>query len=108
MPDLELEMVRGRKAKTLLENELLQECLDTIEKKFTDSWQNSALSQGSVREEAYRMLAACRELRRQLTHIIDTGKMAAKSESDRQDMEAQEQRLAGWDGSADTAPSGQH
>jgi signal transduction protein with GAF and PtsI domain len=108
MVDSELEMVRGRQAKNLLDNELLQECLDTIENKFTSAWMNSALSQGDVREEAYRMLAACKEFRRQLTHIIETGKMAAKSESDRQDIEAQERRIAGWDGSADTAPSGQH
>jgi len=108
MADREVEMLRGRQARDLLQNDLLVEVLNTMESKFQDAWKNSALSQSDVREESYRMLKACELFRRQLTHIVETGKMAAITESDRQDRENLERRLAGWDGSADTAPRGKH
>lgn len=104
MPDLELEMLRGRKAKELMDNELLLEALATIELHWETVWKNSRPEDGKLREEAYRMHAASKLFRGQLTRVITTGKLAAKAESDRHDREKQERRLENWDGSADTAP----
>jgi hypothetical protein len=100
--DEELEIVRGQEAHQLLENELLNEALNAIEKRYNDAWMNTTLSQANLREEAYRMLAACRELRMALTSFITTGKLASTAKEARMDLEERERKVNRSDGSSDS------
>ena len=105
-PDPELEMVRGRQAGRLLDDDLLKEALDTIERDCENSWRNSAYGEGEKREAAYQMLKVVKAFRGHLTTVLETGKMAAKSESDQQDARSQERILRDWDGSPESRPDG--
>jgi hypothetical protein len=100
--DEELEIVRGHQAEALLENELLNEALDAIAHRYSSAWMNTSLSENIVREEAYRMLAATREVRMLLTSFITTGKLATTAKETRQTQEDREQDMNNWDGSADS------
>lgn len=101
MADEEQEIVRGQEAKSLLTNRLLNEALEKIESHFNNKILYSELSQSSLREEAFRMLCACREFKKHLTHVLETGKMASTARAQRQDKEDRERRHSEWDGSPD-------
>jgi len=105
-PDPELEMSRGRTAAGLLQNELLQEALATIERDCENSWKNSTYGENDKREAAYQMLKVVKAFRGHLTTVLQTGKLAAKSESDQQDARSQERILRDWDGSPESRPDG--
>jgi hypothetical protein len=103
--DPELEMLRGRQAATLLDNELLKEALDTIEQQVEDRWKATAFDQTQQREELWHMGSAVRLFRGVLQKFIQTGKMAAITESQRQDELTRGAALEEWDGSPDTRRS---
>lgn len=100
--DEEVEIARGLEAQSLLQNELLNEALDAIDTRYNSAWMNTELSQSNIREEAFRMLAATREVRSLLTRFITTGKLATTAKETRHDQDERERKLNDWDGSADS------
>lgn len=102
--DESVEISRGKNALRLLENPLLVEALEAIESRFRNKYENTLLSQHDLREEAYRMLCAVKELRQHLTSFVTTGKMATVAQEQREEIELRERKLAEWDGSPDGLP----
>lgn len=102
----EAEMIRGRQAETLLNDPLLVEALSIIETKFEEKWKRSDPLDTEVREEAFRLLKCLELFKSQLAHVLQTGKLAAKSESDQQELNEQQRVIEDWDGHSDTAPAG--
>jgi len=102
--DENLEIIRANEAKRLLENSLLNEALDAIEEKFEASWKDSKLTQVTLREEAFRMLSAVKEVRAHLTNFVNTGKLASAAKEQREEAAVRERNVSEWDGS----PDGQH
>jgi len=98
------EILRGKQAHQLLENELLNEALNSLEQKYETAWRNSKLSQVELREEAFRMLGAARELRSYLTNLVNTGKLASTAQAQRVEQVDRERRLSEWDGGPDGQP----
>lgn len=68
----------GEEARKLLDNPVLIEALDRVEKKLIDSWKNSAAGEGLTREEAYRMYWAVGALRVELKLMIANASMSAR------------------------------
>ncbi len=73
------EIARAREAELLLENPLLNNSLDLIERTWEEAWRSTAPNDTDKREQAYRMLYALTEFRSELRTVIETGKMAVKT-----------------------------
>lgn len=99
--DEEVEVLRGNQALQLLENPLLVEALEAIEKKYEDGWRNSQPSGVDKREKAYLMLHILSEFKQYLTRLVQTGKMAATARDARAEQSEVQQRINDWDGSTD-------
>lgn len=97
----EVEIVRGKKAESLLDNPLLLEALEAIEKKYEDGWRKSQPSQLDVREKAFLMLHVVGEFKQYLTRLVQTGKMAGITRDAREEESAVQKRINEWDGSTD-------
>lgn len=72
------EIARGLAAAQLLENPLVAEVFDDIETLWIEAIRHSRPNQSEQREEAYRILLALDCLFEGLTHIVNTGKLAAQ------------------------------
>ncbi len=81
------DIARAREAQALLENPLLNDSLNRIERTWEQAWRSTTPGDTEKREKAYRMLYALTEFRSELQSIIEGGKIAAKTmdslESDR-------------------------
>lgn len=73
---LENDMARGKRAELLLNDPLLVEILEKIEKTWTLKWRGSKVEDTAVREQAFLMLANLEEFKRELRSVLDSGKMA--------------------------------
>lgn len=74
------KVARGRAAKELMENPLLVEALDAIEKEIEIGWKNSSAGEGGreARDNAYLMHRLLLRLRGTLRSIIVDGGNAEK------------------------------
>jgi hypothetical protein len=106
MPNEDQEITRGNNAAALLGNPLLQEAFEAIKQRQRNAIENSQFSAAPLREAAYRMLCAVKEVETHLTTFVNTGKMAAVARAARDDAEDRERRIDAWDGSADGQPTG--
>ncbi len=93
------EISRGKVALRLLENTLLVEAFESVEEKYKNIWLNSRPTEVDLREHAYLLLNASKELKGYLTTLINTGKMAATTQAQRTDQEQRERRVLESDGS---------
>ena len=71
-------VARAEHAKRLLEDTLLNECLDMIEKAAIDAWAATAMGDHENREMAYHALKASRRVRETLKGVIDNGLIEAR------------------------------
>jgi hypothetical protein len=99
--DETLEISRGKNAARLLEDPLFVEALEAIKARCRKKSEDSLPSQGNVREAAYWLMSATKELESHLTSFMNTGKMATVAKETREGQELQERRLTEWDGSPD-------
>jgi hypothetical protein len=102
--DESVEISRGKSSHQLLENPLLQEALAAIKERCRVKTEQSLPSQSDVREGAYWLLCAVKELESHLTNFVNTGKLASTAQAQRIDTEKRERELAEWDGSPDGQP----
>ncbi len=100
----EQEMHTGQQTRALMENQALQNALTTIREGFEKTWRDSNIRDSEGREECYRMLKCLDLFEKQLTHVLESGKMAAISETLRQESTQRSDALKDWDGSASTHP----
>lgn len=70
------EELRLRRAKALLEDELLTEAFDTLRTELMDRWENSASSEAEARESIWLGLQLLLRIRRHLESILMTSEMA--------------------------------
>ena len=75
-----IDIERERHAKSLLQDTLLQESFDTLEKNLQDTWNNSGVHDVDTREQCWLSLRLLERIRLHLTSIIETGEMAKKLE----------------------------
>jgi hypothetical protein len=73
------EVERGRRADELLNNELLSQALDAIDKEVFEAWANSPALSAAEREALWQHIRACRNFRSVLLGYISTGKLAANT-----------------------------
>jgi hypothetical protein len=99
-----LEISRGKSSHQILENPLLQEALAAIKERCRKKSENSLPSQPEVREGAYWLMCAVKELEAHLTNFVNTGKLASTAQAQRVEKEQRERELAEWDGSPDGQP----
>ena len=62
-------------AKILLENKLLEKLFNNLEEKYTNFWKASPFADTEAREQAYRMLVALGDVKRELRATYDAGVM---------------------------------
>lgn len=73
---LSREMVRGSKAKQLLENELLTEAFDELEKSYFAAWRRSEPSDAMAREKLYLAANIVAKVKDHLSLVVKGGKLA--------------------------------
>lgn len=78
--------IRGREAAQLLEDPVLQEAFEEIEKFYVNRWRTSEGEKGwDVREEAHQMLRAMDAFKNQLTSFLIDGKFAETNTNRREE-----------------------
>ena len=75
----ELDLVRARDAASLLENPILNEVLDDMERRWNSAWRSTAPADTDKREAAYQILYAIEAFRAELQSRITGGKIAAET-----------------------------
>lgn len=75
--DLLEQQSRGQVALQLLENELLQEALDAIDREVMEQWVGCPARDKEGKEALWQLIKTSRKFREVLTGYIDTGKLAA-------------------------------
>lgn len=76
MSDLLAQQTRGQISSSLLENELLKEALDAIEKEVFDQWMQCPARDKEGKEALWQLAKTAQKFRGVLTGYIETGKLA--------------------------------
>jgi hypothetical protein len=74
--DLLAQQTRGQISSSLLENELLNEALDAIEKEVFDQWMQCPARDKEGKEALWQLAKTAQKFRGVLTGYIETGKLA--------------------------------
>lgn len=75
--DLLEQQSRGQVALQLLENELLKEALDAIDREVMEQWISCPARDKEGKEALWQLIKTSRKFREVLNGYIDTGKLAA-------------------------------
>lgn len=75
--DLMEQQSRGQTALQLLENELLKEALDAIDREVMEQWIACPARDKEGKEALWQLIKTSRKFREVLTGYVDTGKLAA-------------------------------
>lgn len=70
---------RGLHAKRLLEDDLLKDCFDRIEKDIFDEWRTTGLNDYDQRTDLFLTLNCLERLKARLRAILDDGNIASRS-----------------------------
>jgi hypothetical protein len=70
----------GEEARKLLDNPVLHEAMDRVERKLVETWKNSAPGEEEQRQAAYHMYWALYRIRGELQVMIANAGMAARRE----------------------------
>lgn len=73
MDRIEAEILRGERAKQLLEEPLIVEAFQVIEKEYLDQWQNSPARDVEGREALFLMLKCLQRVKGHLTLAMESG-----------------------------------
>lgn len=76
--DLLDQQTRGQYALSLLENELLKEALDAIEKEVMEQWISCPARDKEGKEALWQLIKTSRKFRDILTGYVQTGKLATE------------------------------
>jgi hypothetical protein len=76
LPALHADQARATQAKALLDNPLLKDAFNAVDDRFVRMIVNSRLNDVEGRELVHKLLVASKELKAQLIHHINTGKLA--------------------------------
>ena len=76
MDRTEADILRGERARQLLEEPLIVEAFDLIEREYTQAWQDSPARDAEARELLYLSLKNIRKVKAHLTHVMEAGTLA--------------------------------
>lgn len=79
MDRTEREIQRGERAAQLLQDELIVEALETIEREYTEQWKNSPVRDVEGREKLFLMVKTAKKFRMELESVMETGQLAKLS-----------------------------
>jgi hypothetical protein len=77
--DKQKQIDRGNHAKRLLEDELLIECFERIEKDIFDEWKDTSVHNYDERTDLFLTLKSLERLKARLRAILDDGTIALRS-----------------------------
>jgi len=69
---------RGARAQRLLEDELLAEALDTLDRDYMRAWRASAARDTDARERLWQAVQVVAKVRDHLVHVLNGGKLAQR------------------------------
>jgi|TARA_Y100001938_G_C7980242_1_gene374008 hypothetical protein len=72
------EMDRGAKAKALLNNPMLKEAFEQLEKQYIEAWKISPNRDSEGRERIYLLMKSLDAVHAHLVSVLETGKLAEK------------------------------
>ena len=75
------EELRIKRAKALLDDELLAEAFDTLRQELLSRWENSASNEAEARESIWLGLQLLTRVKRHLESIVTTGEMLKHREN---------------------------
>lgn len=78
----EEELQRAREAEAILNNPLVVEALDAIERRYMEQWAGSDLEDVKSREFAFRMYRSAQLFRILLTKCVESGTLVAHQIAD--------------------------
>lgn len=76
MTDLDRDIARGKQAEILLNNELLNEALETMRNEIFRAWQIAEPGDVAARERCWHAFKAAENFKSQLQRVLDGGKLA--------------------------------
>jgi len=76
---LEYEIRRGERAEALLQDELLNDALETIKQGYMEKWLDSPERDVEGRERLRLMVKTVDRLKSELQTVLDTGKIAKQT-----------------------------
>jgi len=79
MMDKQKQIDRGNHAKRLLEDELLIECFERIEKDIFEEWKDTSVHNYDERTDLFLTLKCLERLKARLRAILDDGTIALRS-----------------------------
>lgn len=79
MMDKQKTVQRGQHAKRLLEDELLVECFDRIEKDIFEEWRSTGVNDYDERTDMFLTLKCLERLKARLRAILDDGTIASRT-----------------------------
>jgi len=88
------DAARGARAKALLENELLVEAFEALEKEYTAAWRSTGARDSEAREKLYLAVNIVGKVREHLNYVINNGKLA-QAELDKIRVDAERKKRFG-------------
>jgi hypothetical protein len=73
---IQIAISRGARAKALIEDDLLRECLATMELTYIEKWRTTSVGQTEARERLWQAVNIVGLIRDHLRYVLDNGKIA--------------------------------
>jgi hypothetical protein len=73
---------RGAQARRLLEDDLLREAFDTLDRDYTRAWRATTARDTDARERLWQAVQVVAKVRDHLTHVVNGGKLAQREMND--------------------------
>jgi hypothetical protein len=73
---------RAARAQRLLEDELLKEALDTLDRDYTKAWRETAARDTDARERLWQACQVVAKVRDHLANVVNGGKLAQRELND--------------------------
>jgi hypothetical protein len=73
---------RGARAQRLLDDDLLKEALDTLDRDYTRAWRATSARDTDARERLWQAVQVVAKVRDHLVHVANGGKLAQREISE--------------------------
>ena len=70
------DLDKATKAEALLNNPLMRDAFETLEKEFVSAWKESSIDDQQAREHIYPLLQALEALKGHFVKVLEDGKLA--------------------------------
>jgi hypothetical protein len=73
---------RGARAQRLLDDDLLKDAFETLDRDYTKAWRETAARDTDARERLWQAVQIVGKVRDHLTHLVNGGKLAQREMSE--------------------------